>query len=364
MGMNRPQAGRIIRRRRADGARTSLEAGRCLVIHRLTFAALLIAAAATLVPTARASADTRCSSPYVWGHQSYFGDRFVYSHRHAYPRHFYRSSQHFIYYRRVPHFYSSTYTHAHTSNYYISPEYRAYYTYGPYFEPSRYHSDQRYRSPDTRPYTPYCEPNKPAPSEYETDEQGKSEARAPDAQPSPQRRRHDAHRRLIASEAAELIDRGWKLLDESNSADAMAVFAKAAMLRSDDVEPRIGYALSATLEQLDLIAAWAFQRGVLTDADALADIELTDSVVAALEKELARVRGAEDLADDDARRDAAVIIATLGILLDDREAMDDGLTRLAALERSQIMQTLLKSSKATAEAREADAEPATVAAAE
>ncbi len=331
------------------------------MLHRLTVSALLLAGSTALCGfTSDASADNRCSTLYVWGHQSYFGDRFVYSHRHAYPRHSYRSSRHYIYYRRVPHFYSSSYSNVHTSNYYASPEYRAYFNKGPYFEPSEYSDEQRYQSPNTRPYTPNCEPNS---ADVYSDEQvydAPNIERQPIAQPTLDEQRARQRHLLSATEGSTLIERGWSLLETGDAATAMPVFAKAAMLRSDDVQPRIGYALAATLEGHEMIAAWAFRTGVLTDAAALSEVTLDNSVAEALDSELTRLQEAK-FSDDDGKRDAVVIVSVLAILLDREMVLDNALEQLAALDEPTTMQALIKASKARSNADAEDAPAETVA---
>jgi hypothetical protein len=237
----------------------------------------------------------------------------------------------------------------HTSNYYTSPEYRAYFSRGPYFEPSQYYGNQRYTSPATRPYTPNCEPleNTDPPAEgdvYHEDHDISSRV----AQLKHESGVNAEQIRHMAEEGAQLIDRGWALLDSGDSADAMPVFAKAAMLRCDDVEPRIGYAIAATIEQHDMIAAWAFRRGVLTDANALVEIELTDHVSQLLRDALARVQNfdvADDVEDVELQRDRAVITSVLALLLDDAQALDVALAQLAALDEPKTMQALITASK-------------------
>lgn len=333
---------------------------------RLSITGLLAISLLSLITIAGpAAADDSCSSPYVWGRNSYFGDRWEYSHRHAYPEHTYRSSRHFIYYRRVPHFYSSSSSYRYTSNFYCSPEYRAYYTYGPYIEPTRYYDPQRYSSPATRPYVPFCADDEnigdtyPPYYDYERNRIENRDDAQRDGETIYQRSPvDDAHKKadLYLSKAAEqALDRGWDLLRDSKPGDAMPVFAEAAMLRGADALPRLAYGLAAAIDGQDVVAAWAIRRAINADSQILtripADPAIRQQLVDALAERIAKQDVANASADEANntiahRRDALVIETTLAVLVENAEAMKTALTALAQLEDQNTARAVAVASKA------------------
>lgn len=328
-----------------------------------------------------AGADDSCSSPYVWGRDSYFGDCWSYSYRHAYPEQSYRSSRHFIYARRVPHFYDSHKTYY--SNFYCSPEYQAYYTYGPYMEPTQYIEARRYSSPMTRPYMPYCAGDENIGDTYPPYYNGERERFNDEAPPQDSESMNqrspvdDAQREaeLQLSKAGEkVLERGWELLRDGNAKDAMPILAEAAIMRGSDALPRLAYGLAAAMNDQDMVAAWAIRKAIAMDAEVLLRVpddgalrqQFTDSMqqreVDDESESAGEVATAQTNDVQTSRRDELVVSSVLAVLAQDAEAMKSSLTELAAKDAS-ITRPLAVASKAYVAQRWTDVESDTALAA-
>lgn len=337
---------------------------------RLIIVTLIAASAGLFIAPQHADAGGRCQSQFSWGGQSYFGDRWVYSYWHAYPRHTYTSSRHFIYYRRVPHFYSSI--DAPNETFYRSPWYDSYYRSGPYYDAWRYDRDRDRRHP-LRLWQPYCpdddgerydRPYQPGDSQQpETRTQPQAQPQRvpnferPAAQPQHAANTNDQRdSRELDRAGLDKLDRAWSLLSEDNASDALPLFAEAAMLRSTDAQPRLGYGLAAAATGQDMVASWAIRRALAADPHAMTNVPMNDGLRAALTSVLADDAAVEDGPADQARN-RLVIAATLAVLLGDDDAMKQSLTRLMELNERDTVRTLAIAARHTLRARLEGDEP-------
>jgi len=327
--------------------------------HLIT-ATLLAACAALLLAPQSADARDRCGSHFSWGGDSYFGDRWVYSHYHAFPRRSYRSSRHFIYYRRVPHFYSSI--DVYNETYRRSPWYDSYYRFGPYYDAQRYDRD-----PDRRYPPRLWHPSAPQDDgqrynrEYQpqSSEQPESRAKpqnqqpnfdAPAAQARPVADQSTQQRRDVNQAGRDKLDRAWSLFVDGKSTEAMPMFAEAAMLRSTDAQPRLGYGLAAAATGQDMVASWAIRRALTADPNVMVDLELTDERRDVLAGTFSDYTSIEDGPADQVR-DKLVIAATLAVLLGDDAVMKQSLTRLLDMNQRDTVYTLAVATRQTLRAR-------------